>query len=424
MTSTLLEIQNKWWKEKEAILEDLHIQAIQNKTFYYPHPILKTLSLQGGDFHIFRGPRQVGKTTLMKEWIHKLLLEKNVPPQNIFYFSCEEVEHFSKLREFLLPWLQEKKEENYLFLDEVSFVPQWQRAVLSLFNAGLLRHTCLCVTGSNARDLKESSERFPGRRGQGKDISLYPLMPQEYKTLPCFQSKTEEELLDIYFKVGGFPHAIRDYVEYGTVTDATFMTYRNWIITDAARFELSEEILKQILFRIAQTLSSRITWPALIETTTVKSHETALNYVEHLEDAFLCHTLHCYDFKTQMPAFSKSRKIYFIDPLLYYLALAWKGNVVSIAAWAEKYISDPMIYGGLLENVFVSLAKRSFPAAYFWYSTKLKKEVDLVIPQKEGVGLFEIKKGGAKPFRALGKDVTLLSTKDLSQTTCLHLSTT
>lgn len=417
MASTQLEIQNPWWHDKNEIHKDFHLTNVLEKSYYYPQPLLKKLTLAPGDFHIFRGPRQVGKTTLVKEWIRQLLLEKKVPAQSILYLSCEGLEHFSELQDILIGWFKNQKRDCFLFLDEISFVPEWQRAVLLLFNAGLLRQSCLCVTGSNARDLKESGERFPGRRGKGKDCSLYPLTWKDYQDLACFQNLTEEKLVEIYFRIGGFPHAIRDYVEYGGVTDETVTTYRNWILTDAARFELSEEILKQILYRVAQTLGSRITWPSLIETTTVKSHETALAYVEHLQDAFLCHTLHCYDPKINGPAFSKARKIYFIDPLLYFLARGWKENVVNIAPWIEEQVSDPRIYGSLLESFFINLAKQSFPSVYFWYSTKIKKEVDLVLPQKEALEIFEIKKGSEQPYRVLGKNVTILGAKDLFKTT-------
>jgi len=414
MNSNLLKIQNPWWENPSMIEEDVQLKVLKHSA-YAERPELHSLTFKPRHFHILRGARQVGKTTLLKQWIRNLLIEEKIPPKSILFLSCEGIENFRELQETLALWLNEKKQEMvYLFLDEISFVEEWQRAILWLINTGLLEKASLMVTGSNARDLKESSERFPGRRGHGLDLALHPFDLTDYERIKCFQGKSADELLEIFLTTGGFPHAIRDWAEWGYVTDETYSTYKNWILGDALRFKLAEETLKHIFFRIAETLTSRLTWPLLIEETPVRSHETALQYVEHLEEAFLCHLHYCYDPVKKGPAFQKARKIYLIDPILYHLAYAWKKNIVNIAQWAKDFVTNSENRGKLLENFYVVGTSRKVSPIFYWYSTKEKKEVDLVIPQKEKVKLYEVKwKESLSSFNALQQKVEILDASQL-----------
>ncbi|MBI2974259.1 MAG: ATP-binding protein [Deltaproteobacteria bacterium] len=281
--------------------------------------------------------------------------------------------------------------------------------MLALANMGLLRNSAVVLTGSNARDLKESGERLPGRRGKGKDYKLYPLSITELGNLQCFQNKSPKEMLELYMLIGGFPRAIADFVAFGSVTDSTYETYRNWIAGDAQRYELRQETLKQILYRISETLASRITWPILIENSPVKSHETALQYVEHLQDAFLCTIHYCYNEETKGPSFQKARKLYFIDPLLFTIAATWRDGMPNMFEWMKLQLKEPAFTGKLFESVVVNHISRKYGQAYYWYSTKQKKEVDLVVPNPEGALLYETKLQTAPAYNAMGRDVKIIS---------------
>jgi len=402
-------IQNPWWEKSFSMEDDFHIQSAHHKPYTFKRSIIHELEFQSGNIHVLRGPRQVGKTTLIKELISRLIDEKKERNQ-ILYLSCEAIEHFEILRDVLKNYLSDHSTLSYVFLDEISFIPEWQRAILWLFNTGLLKSSCLVLTGSNARDLKESAERLPGRRGEvGNDIQLYPLSLTEYSSLSCFSKYSPTELWKIYRMVGGFPHAIRDFNEHGIVTDQTFLTYRNWIVTDAARFNLSENILKHILFRIYETLSSQMTWPKLIENTPIRSHETALEYIEHLEDAFLCQVLHCYDPNKKGPALQKSRKLYFIDPLLYFVSIAWHNGIGDIYRYATRLIEDPSFEGKLLESMWVNHFKRLPNPTYFWYSSSTKQEVDIVVVKNQRMHLYDVKRSHSVVADVMKQSVECLS---------------
>ena len=414
MDSNFLENQNLWWQDAEALSSDQHIIAVEGKEYFFKNPLLDSFDFSTNAFHIVRGPRQVGKTTFIKFLIRDAILQAGFQPENVLFMSCEILPDYQQLFEVLSTWLREHSEKRkFVALDEISFVKEWQRAVLALFNQGLLSDTCLIVTGSNARDLKENSERFPGRRGQGKDISLYPLGPHEYAALPCFSNMDSEAVTSLYLRLGGFPHAIRDYVNHSYVSDETYRLYLNWIVGDAARYGLAEEILKRIMFRVSETIASRITWPDLIKNTAIRSHETALSYLEHLEDSFLCKIVHCYDPDKEGPAVRKARKVYFIDPLLWHLASSWERGSQNIWNQAEHLCSVADSRGKLLEAAYLSCAGRFRKPIYYWYSTKVKKEVDLLLRAQGEVELFDCKLSEAKSFTALGQRVKILSSNNL-----------
>ena len=408
MDSTSLPLQNPWWAKANTIEADQHLMAIAGKPYRFEPAVVSQLQFGSGDIHILRGPRQVGKTTALKMLIRRLLTH-NIPPERIFYLSCESFEKFQELEKILAVYLRQyKADRTYLFLDEISFVTGWQRAVLAIANMGLTQNACLVLTGSNARDLKESSERLPGRRGMGKDLHLFPLSLKDLGGLECFRGKPFSELLEIYLRVGGFPRAIADFASLGTVTDTTYEIYRNWIAGDATRYELRQETLKQILFRIAETLATRVTWPKLNENSPVKSHETALEYAEHLKDSFLCHIHYCYDPDTLGPAFQKARKIYFIDPLLYAIAVSWREGTTNVFQWIDGQLKDKSLLGNMFEAVVINHAARLYPHVFFWYSAKEKKEVDLVVKKEKDIALYEAKLKANTPFKALNRLVQII----------------
>lgn len=409
--SNIIALQNPWWEDPHRIDEDPHLLEIQGKSYRYKPSLIDRISFNKGDIHVIRGPRQVGKTTTLKLIIKELLEDAN-RANSIIYLSCESLESFQEMEKVLIDCLKDRTGDHlYLFLDEISFVHMWQRAILALSNMGLLKNVTVILTGSNARDLKESSERLPGRRGKGRDYKLYPLSIIEMADLDCFKNKALEELLEIYMVIGGFPRAISDYATYGSVTDTTYETYRNWIIGDAERYNLRQETLKQILYRISATISSRVTWPTLIENSPVKSHETALQYVEHLQDAFLCTINYCYDPKTEGTAFQKARKIYFVDPLLFIIAGTWRDGVPSGYNWMMQQLRNSQLRGAIFESVVINHISRIYEKSFFWYSTKLKKEVDLVIKDQQQLNLYEVKLGPSKSFKAMGQEVKILDPK-------------
>ncbi len=75
-------LQNPWWRDKNAIASDEKIEEAMGK-----QPIISYDFLQESNA-IILGPRQVGKTTMLK-FFARDLLQKGINPRNVVYFSCE-----------------------------------------------------------------------------------------------------------------------------------------------------------------------------------------------------------------------------------------------------------------------------------------------------------------------------------------------
>ncbi len=391
MSLALLEIQNPWWTQPDWFAQDLHLSGLKKKPTYYDRPEAAALAKSAPGIHIIRGPRQVGKTTLLKNIAHIWLSENDHQPKNLLFLSCESIADYRELESLLMPWLDQHRGVGGILLDEISFTQEWPRAILSMANKGLLVDKSVWITGSNARDLKESGERLPGRRNSGRDISVFPFGFKELRQMPFFLKLDDVELTNLYLKIGGFPHAVSDYAEFGFVRDETYLTYRNWIIGDASRYGLSGEILSHLLYRVLETVSSRITWTKLIETTSVKSHETAQEYLTHIEDSFLAHIFACYDPEKHLGNLSKARKLYFVDPLIYGLAFAWRTGAANPFRWFESELEEPAFRGKIFESVVASRMKRQHERVYFWYSAKTQQEVDIVLDRGQNFELFDVK---------------------------------
>lgn len=63
------------------------------------------------------GIRGVGKTTLLYEAYHYLIKEKNVPPNNILYFSCDELNKMvnSNIKETIDMYLKRNMTQNLAY---------------------------------------------------------------------------------------------------------------------------------------------------------------------------------------------------------------------------------------------------------------------------------------------------------------------
>lgn len=67
-----------------------------------------------------------------------------------------------------------------MFLDEVTSTKGWWRLIKGYIDLGIFENDVLTVTGSSSPRLKGEVELFPGRRGEGEEIVVYPLSFREF----------------------------------------------------------------------------------------------------------------------------------------------------------------------------------------------------------------------------------------------------
>lgn len=190
----------------------------------------------------------MGKTTALKLMVERSLREATA--DGVLYDGCDLDRDPDTIRQVvqaaraIYPHHQRWR----IFLDEITTVPDWPRAVKWLWDNTPARGDTFVLTGSSAADIRAGAERMPGRRGAvGRpDRLLLPLSFQDFARLhdaapptavgaeDFFRPQTQQEarraalrlstlqtLLDRYVRTGGFPTAVIEEHTAGQVSDAT-----------------------------------------------------------------------------------------------------------------------------------------------------------------------------------------------------------
>ena len=405
-----LAILNPWWKGKEYIKEDKNLQELNKKRYKWKPKLLKEIKLIPNNIFTLRGPRQIGKTTLVKLLIKNLL--KKEDEKAIFFWNCDELVDFRELALLLRKYLEFSKinkiKTKYIFLDEISKIKNWQRAIKSLKDSGELDNCCIFLTGSHTLDIKYSIERMPGRTGKkGKDFLLLPMSFREFIDLlepslikkikkikkisvkeinnkidstKIFNSKLKN-LFKQYLITGGFPLVINEFFTSKKIPDYVYELYFKWVIGDITKWDKQEKILIQLLRSVINKQSSAISWDSLAKDSEIKSHKTVSSYIEVLENMFVLLTLYCLDLNKKIPNFNKNKKIYFLDPFIYHI---FNKKIY----FKENEINSDLIEAAVISNLAKLCYKDFTPTIYYW---KNKKEVDAIIKIKNEIFPFEIK---------------------------------
>ena len=260
-----------------------------------------------------RGPRRVGKTTLIKLLIRELLLCSvsglgQVNPLKIVYIRCDRAGLggvkglVSVIRDFLVR-RRDFPGDTYVFLDEVSSLKNWQLAVKDLYDSGLLtrNHVKLLVTGSHSLDVRKGAETLGLRKGVmlegGNDKLLLPMKFSEYayyremlagkrdirslfiskeflkveRRLNAFNELTRvnggiphvlemaetylNELyayFEDYLLTGGFPLAVRQFLTLGRIHPSVYLDFVDLAVKDAMKWRLNENTLYDILYQLLE----------------------------------------------------------------------------------------------------------------------------------------------------------------------------
>ncbi len=383
--------QNPWWKEKSLINQEKEIKTALQST---PQ---KTYSFEKKNT-LLLGARQTGKTTYLKLLI-KDLINKNVSPKNILFYSCDSLstkEDILSLARFFEEQNTEKSEK-YLFLDEISFVKDWSVAILSLFNSGYMNNKNVYLSGSSSVSLQK--ERLPGRVVKK---TFNPLSFREYFDL--FSKKITSEKPEItkikefyenamqimpYVKeLNGFLH---NYIQTGGLLATSYAFYMNKqnpaeeylevyqdaLLSDVAKLGLNERTFKEVIGNIIIKYSTPFSANSVTSNSTIKSNKTVQEYMDLMEKMFITRTI--YKTQNNRVMYRSNKKTYITDPFFYQVLKNYSLGVKEI-----KMEEKPKILEGVVGEALV----RKKQSVYF-AQTKTGKETDFIY---ENIGM-EVKQG-------------------------------
>jgi predicted AAA+ superfamily ATPase len=187
--------QNRWWLDPSEVDRDRHLRRLREAPLRWEPPL--PFRFDRDAIYTLRGPRQVGKSTILKRQIAALLAQ-HWPPDYILYLDVElaGLETARDLVEALRAYVDSKNsfrnagltgvsERLVICLDEVTRVRDWAGALRGLVDNVELLDVTLIATGSHTSDMRRGGERLPGRRGGGDelDLELLPLSFRDYVTL-------------------------------------------------------------------------------------------------------------------------------------------------------------------------------------------------------------------------------------------------
>ncbi len=324
---------------------------------------------------VITGIRRCGKSTLFELFID-YLKNNNVSEDQIININLEDVDyHFENYKD-LYDYIKSKidsKRKYYVFLDEVQNVPEFQKAVDSLY---IKKNIDVYITGSNAYLL--SGELATLLSGRYVEIKMLPLSFKEYVTAFDGKNYQYQSLFLDYMRNGGMPGNIsilksnpNDLDKY---LDGIFSTivYKDIMARNNIKDKM---LLESILKFIFDSIGSPISTKKISDTLTSKgmntSNHTVENYITAFVESFLIYKAERFDVKGKS-LLARDYKYYAVDQGLRSYLLGKKAD------------SD---MGHILENiVYLELLRRGYKV----YVGKVDElEVDFVAENRDGLKYFQ-----------------------------------
>ena len=324
---------------------------------------------------VVTGIRRCGKSTLFDLFID-YLKSIGVSEKQIIKINLEDADYDFKDYKELYNYIKTNlipDKMNYVFLDEVQNVPEFQRAVDSLY---IKKNVDVYITGSNAYLL--SGELATLLSGRYIEIKMLPLSFKEYVSAFPNNNNYYQLFLE-YMRNGGMPgnlsiidtnpNDIDKYMDgiFSTIVYKDIMARNN--ITDKI---LLENILKFIYDSIGSPISTKKISDTLTSKGMSTSNHTVENYITAFIESFLIYKAERFDVKGKN-LLVRDYKYYSVDTGLRSYLLGKKAD------------SD---MGHILENiVYLELLRRGYKV----YVGKVDElEVDFVTENRDGLKYYQV----------------------------------
>jgi len=341
---------------------------------------------------LVRGPRQYGKSTWLEQQIALTIKEHG--KGTALYLNGDEISNYQQLIAEIraLIGLFSKSNIKRLFIDEITAVQDWQRAIKRLVDAGELKEVLLITTGSKASDLRRGIERLPGRKGTLERTS-YIFTPISYAN---FKKKCGDQFksnsLYAYILSGGSPIGINALATTGKLPEYVTEIISDWIFGEFSASGRSRAQLLAILQSLYRMACTPIGQAKLARESGLSNNTVAQGYIELLADLMTVIPAYAYDSNRKISIFRKPCKYHFTNLLV---ALCWHPK-------KPRSIEELKNLGPDLGSIFEWTAaqelwrrlciekSQDLPQHLdFWQSTE--HEVDFIIPSNQSY--IEVKSG-------------------------------
>lgn len=296
--ATVLGDLNPWWEEPGVrgalgwpVRRSVHLRLLEH-----------LLRADERRAQVLLGPRQVGKTTLLRQLADDLL-DRGWPPRNLTYFDFEDFrlkrrvspEEIAGLR----PAGADPDRPQVFLLDELHHVPRWDRWLKHAVDDRLGR----IIATDSAASLFREAGRESGL-GRWDEIVLEGLTAREFAALTRgaaprgdvrprsardepHELVADPELVERYLALGGFPaHATSD--EYPLVRERL----RRDIVDRALRRDLAGRVddperLRRLFVFLVQESGAEQNYSARASDLGDVTWRTVAKWIDLLQDTFL-----------------------------------------------------------------------------------------------------------------------------------------
>ena len=343
------------------------MQTIARKRYLNTLSVLKDKNL----IKVATGVRRCGKSTLMIQF-QDLLLKENSKASIVainmdlpeFRFLAEK--NWKEIYDYIIKHLK-KNATNYVFIDEVQNVPEFEKLLEGLF---VHPNIDLYVTGSNAFLL--SSELATLLTGRAYEINVLPFSFAEYLEFTGKTTNPDRAFAE-YLHTGGFPEAVRLSADGNHFANEYLQTvFKNIYNNDISkRYTIyAEESYQEVVNFLIDSVGSRVSAGniAKVLTTNKKKidNKTVSKYIDTMVEAYLFYKVNRYDIKGKQHL-ATQEKYYLVD-------LGFRNALLG-----KELVSDA---GHLLENIiYLELKRRN---NQIWIGKTNNLEVDFVVRNNQG----------------------------------------
>lgn len=311
-----------------------------------PYYLNKIKPFIGSDLiKVLIGQRRVGKSYILWQLMEEIKAKDK--KANLVYINKEEND-FEEIVDYkdLIAYAEKrivKSKKNYLFIDEIQEIENFEKALRHLSAKKIFDLYC---TGSNAKLL--SSELATGLSGRYLEIPIHTLSFQEF--LRFHNLKPDETTLLMYIRYGGLPFLVNlelnDEIVYGYLRSI----YNTIVLKDVvARFRIRNiNFLNRLLEYIADNIGSLVSAKRISDFLKSQKTQTTpnkiLDYLSYLCSSFVIREVNRADIK--------GKKIFEINEKYYFEDLGLRNALVGYKVADIGQMLENLVYLHLLRLGF------------------------------------------------------------------------
>ncbi len=315
---------------------------------------------------VLTGVRRSGKSTILNEFKKELIdsgvLEKNIISINFEDNDNKDLLDYQKLHEYIIE-NADSKCMNYIFLDEIQNVNDFQKCIDSLF---LREYLDIYITGSNSYML--SGELATYLTGRYIQIHVMTLSFKEY--LSYYGNSDELKKYNEYSMYGGFPYLINlddsnqklEYLDsiYNTVIVKDVINRKK--VNDVM---MLESVCRFLFDNIGSSVSTKKISDTLSSNGRKNSVHTIEEYINSLLESYILYKVNRFDIKGKK--LLKTQEKYYLSDMGLRTYLLGKNNNRDL--------------GHILENIIFLELKRKGYRVYIGKNDI--NEVDFVVETED-----------------------------------------